>query len=128
MYGLPDFYHSRAADVRAAQTMLLNIWRTKSLPASQEITIGRICTPLALLLVLNLLASLSTSHGRRRVMELTEAVLASIFMASLLLAVLGMPIGAIYLVLKAVAYFIRALLSLPYLSGFFSPLKDFVGA
>lgn len=27
-------------------------------------------------------------------MELTEAVLASIFMASLLLAVLGMPIGA----------------------------------
>lgn len=128
MIGLTNIYQSRAADLRSAQTMMLNSWRTKSLPASQEITLGRILTPLALLLVLNLLAILSTSRGRRRVMELTEAVLASILMASLLVAVLGMPIGAIYLVLKAAAYFIRAFLSLPFLSGFLRPLQDVIAA
>ena len=87
-------------------------------------------------------------------MELTEAVLASILMALLLLAVLGMPIGAasmhlqclcyqrsdmsgtvlpmnagaIYLVLKAAAYFIRALLSLPVVSGLLVPLQRSVTA
>lgn len=92
--------------------------------------------------------------GRRRVLELTEAVLASILMALLLLAVLGMPIGAlsvhlqwlcyqnsdmsvpllpmtagaIYLVLKAAAYFIRALLSLPVISGLLVPLQNSVAA
>ena len=64
MLGLGEFYHTRAADLQAAQGILLNSWRTKSLPASQEFTLGRVFTPLALLLVLNLLASLSTSHGR----------------------------------------------------------------
>lgn len=64
MIGLTNIYQSRAADLRSAQTMMLNSWRTKSLPASQEITLGRILTPLALLLVLNLLAILSTSRGR----------------------------------------------------------------
>ncbi len=33
-------------------------------------------------------------HSRRRCWEVTEAVLASILMAALLVAVLGMPIGA----------------------------------
>lgn len=92
--------------------------------------------------------------GRRRVLELTEAVLASVLMALLLLAVLGMPIGAlsvhlrclcyqnsdmsgtllpmnagaIYLVLKAAAYFIRALLSLPVISGLLVPLQKSVAA
>lgn len=85
-------------------------------------------------------------------MELTEAVLASILMALLLLAVLGMPIGApylqclcyqsrdmsrialpmnagaIYLVLKAAAYFVRALLSLPIISGLLVPLQNSVAA
>ena len=64
MLGLGAFYNSRVADFRAAQTILLNSWRTKSLPASQDLTVGRIVTPLTLLLLLNLLASLSTSHGR----------------------------------------------------------------
>ena len=64
MLGLGTFYKTRVADIRAAQTILLNSWRTKSLPASQDLTVGRIVTPLTLLLVLNLLASLSTSHGR----------------------------------------------------------------
>lgn len=64
MLGLETFYNTRVADLRAAQTILLNSWRTKSLPASQDLTLGRIVTPLTLLLVLNLLASLSTSHGR----------------------------------------------------------------
>ena len=64
MLGMETFYNTRVADLRAAQTILLNSWRTKSLPASQDLTLGRIVTPLTLLLVLNLLASLSTSHGR----------------------------------------------------------------
>lgn len=64
MLSLGTFYNTRIADLRAVQTILLNIWGTKSLPASYEYTLGSILTPLALLLVLNLLASLSTKHGR----------------------------------------------------------------
>ncbi len=86
---------------------------------------------------------------RRRFLEVTEAILASILMAALLVAVLGMPIGdaccmnigiappdltrmfisdahagAIYLVLKAAAYFIRAVLSLPIISGVLVSIRD----
>ena len=80
---------------------------------------------------------------------MTEAILASILMAALLVAVLGMPIGdaccmdigtvpvystrmfkldahagAIYLVLKAAAYFTRAVLSLPIISGVLVSIRD----
>ena len=64
MLSLGTYYNTRIADLRAAQTILLKSWRTKTLPASQECTLGSLLTPLALLLVLNLVASLSTKHGR----------------------------------------------------------------
>ena len=43
---------------------MLNGWRTRSLPASYDLTVGRILTPLALLVFLNVLLALATSNGR----------------------------------------------------------------
>lgn len=45
-----------------------------------------------------------------------------------IMTVLLMCAGAIYLVLKAAAYFIRAFLSLPFLSGFLRPLQNVIAA
>ena len=87
MPGLGTFYNTRVADLRAAQTILLNSWRTKSLPASQELTLGGIVTPMTLLLVFNLLASLSTSHGRY---------------------MLPLPANQVTISPKSCAYFVRA--------------------
>ena len=64
MLGLSDFYRTRVKDLHAAQSILANSWKTKTLPASHDLTLGRIFTPLALLLIVNLAASLLTSNGR----------------------------------------------------------------
>lgn len=124
MNALGGFFHARMADLKDAQVLMLDGWQTRSLPASHVLTVGRILTPLALLVFINVLLTLATSNGRRRFLEVTEAILASILMAALLVAVLGMPIGAIYLVLKAAAYFIRAVLSLPIISGVLVSIRD----
>ncbi|DBB01244.1 hypothetical protein WJX77_008818 [Trebouxia sp. C0004] len=124
MNAVGGFFHARIGDLKDAQVLMLDGWQTRSLPSSHVLTLGRILTPLALLVFLNVMLALATSNGRRRFLEVAEAVLASILMAALLVAVLGMPIGAIYLVLKAAAYFIRAVLSLPIISGIFVSIRD----
>ena len=64
MSGIKEFCHTRIEDLKATQTILVNSWTSGSLPAPQELTLGRICTSLAVLLVLNLSASLVTRNGR----------------------------------------------------------------
>lgn len=64
MNALSGFSSARMADLKAAQVLLLDGWRNRSLPASHELTMGRIFTPLALLVVLNFLLTLTTSNGR----------------------------------------------------------------
>lgn len=64
MNALSGFSSARVADLKAAQVLLLDGWRNRSLPASHELTMGRIFTPLALLVVLNFLLTLTTSNGR----------------------------------------------------------------
>lgn len=118
------FVTLRLADLKASQAIFLKSWHKRSLPASNELTLGRIFTPLALIAALNVTLAMTTRNGRRRCFEVIEAILASILIAALLVAVLGMPIGAIYLVLKATAYFIRALLGLPFISAILTPIRD----
>ena len=64
MNAVKGFFLSRTADLKAAQVMLIQSWHSKCLPATNELTLGRILTPLALLVVLNFMLSLSTSNGR----------------------------------------------------------------
>jgi len=64
MNAVGGFFHARMADLKDAQVLMLNGWRTRSLPASYDLTVGRILTPLALLVFLNVLLALATSNGR----------------------------------------------------------------
>ena len=93
MLNVTTFTQQRVEDLRSAQHVLLYAWKHKTLPALTDISTGCIATPIATALLLNLLVVLLTPHGRRRTWELVEAVLASLLMFCLLLAVLGMPIG-----------------------------------
>jgi len=64
MNAVGGFFRARMADLKDAQVLMLNGWRTRSLPAAYDLTVGRILTPLALLVFLNVLLALATSNGR----------------------------------------------------------------
>lgn len=64
MNAVGGFFHARMADLKDAQVLMLTSWQTQSLPSSHVLTIGRILTPLALLVFLNVLLALATSNGR----------------------------------------------------------------
>lgn len=87
------FRQHRIADLCTAQRLLHNFWQHKSLPAANDVTAGSIGTPIAAMLLTYLLVVLLTPQGRKRTWELLEAVLATLLMLCLLVAVLGMPVG-----------------------------------
>lgn len=87
------FRQHRIADLYTAQRLLLNVWQHRSLPAAKDVTAGSIATPIAAILLSYLLVVLLTPQGRKRTWELLEAVLATLLMLCLLVAVLGMPVG-----------------------------------
>ena len=64
MNAVGGFFYARMADLKDAQVLMLNGWHTRSLPASHVLTMGRILTPLALLVFLNVLLTLANSNGR----------------------------------------------------------------
>lgn len=97
MIQMHDFRQQRVADFQTAQRLLSDTWNNKSLPVLTDVTTGCVVTPVATVLLLNLLVILLTQHGRKRTWEIVEAVLASLLMLCLLVAVLGMPIGTLQL-------------------------------
>ncbi|KAK9838346.1 hypothetical protein WJX81_006369 [Elliptochloris bilobata] len=66
-------------------------------------------------------------RGRKNAYIVVETVLASILVVLLLTIVLGLPIGAVYLFLKAVSYFVGSFLSLPAVSNVLSALQRKAG-
>ena len=61
---MDTFVTLRLADLKASQAILLRSWHKRSLPASNELTLGRIFTPLALIAALNVTLAMTTRNGR----------------------------------------------------------------
>ncbi|KAI7836118.1 hypothetical protein COHA_009997 [Chlorella ohadii] len=65
--------------------------------------------------------------GRKLVFDTVETVLAIALIVVLLAVVLGLPLGIIYLVLKAVAFLLNLVLGIPAVAGVVASLRSTVG-
>ncbi|PSC70025.1 DNA internalization-related competence Rec2 [Micractinium conductrix] len=99
---------------------------TRGLPAPDELQLAALLSTSALAVGVNLLLVLLVPRGRKFVLEAVESVLAVALIVVLVATVLGLPLAIIYLVLKAFAFLLNLLLSIPAVGGLIESAKSAV--
>ncbi|EIE20304.1 hypothetical protein COCSUDRAFT_54460 [Coccomyxa subellipsoidea C-169] len=103
----------RRNDLLQAWQVLQTSYEQRTLPSRVDLTQSVMLTSLGALLLPNVLVILASRKGRKLVFDTVETILATILVFLLLSIVLGLPIGAVYLMIKAISYFLASLWSLP---------------
>ncbi|CAL8470854.1 g10396 [Coccomyxa elongata] len=96
----------------------------RRLPSSANLTLSTVLTSIGAVLLANLLVILASRKGRKLVFDTVETILAIVLVILLLSIVLGLPVGAVYLMLKAISYFVGSLWSAPAVQAAVAALRS----
>ncbi|KAK9830215.1 hypothetical protein WJX72_010384 [[Myrmecia] bisecta] len=124
---LTRFAVHRFADLGQAWSLCKRLYSQKRFPAAQEVTAGVLWTSLGAFVFANLFILFISPRGRKLTLEIFESVLAVILVCILLAIVLGLPIGAVYLALKAFAWVVSSALSFSLIAAPIDYVRSWLG-
>ncbi|BDA45550.1 hypothetical protein COCOBI_07-3370 [Coccomyxa sp. Obi] len=114
----------RRNDLMDAWQVLQTSYDERRLPSSADLTFSTVLTSIGAVLLANLLVILASRKGRKLVFDTVETILAIVLVILLLSIVLGLPVGAVYLMLKAISYFVGSLWSTPAVQAAVAALRS----
>ncbi|CAK0782677.1 hypothetical protein CVIRNUC_005872 [Coccomyxa viridis] len=113
MEQLEKWTQTRTQNLQQTWTILSRSYQTRTLPVWDDFTASMLWTSAALILLPNLLVILAKRKSRKLLLDSLESILAVALVIVLLGIVLGLPVGAVYLMAKGAIYFVHSLLKLP---------------
>ncbi|PRW33611.1 hypothetical protein C2E21_7719 [Chlorella sorokiniana] len=124
---LQAFVDARAADLAATQAYVGQLVASRGWAPPDDAQLAALASTALLAVAINVLLMLLVPKGRKLVFDTVETVLAIALIVVLLAVVLGLPLGIIYLVLKAVAFLLNLVLGIPAVAGVVASLRSTVG-
>lgn len=114
----------RRNDLIDAWQVLQTSYDERRFPTRAEFSLSTVLTSFGAILLANLLVILASRKGRKLVFDTVETILAIVLVILLLSIVLGLPVGAVYLMLKAISYFVGSLWSTPAVQAALAALRS----
>ncbi|GAB4821264.1 hypothetical protein N2152v2_008310 [Parachlorella kessleri] len=121
------FWDARVADVQAGWSLLQEAISQKTLPAWDKVPANVLYSSLSALIGVQLLVTMLTSRGRRIVFDTVETILAIILILILLAVVIGLPLGIVFLTLKAASFLFGLALRLPLVASVVATVSRTLG-
>ncbi|KAL4419704.1 hypothetical protein ABPG75_006802 [Micractinium tetrahymenae] len=122
-----QFAEARLAEVQTTLAYAGALLQRGSLAPPSDAQLAALLSTLGLVAAINVTLTLLVPRGRKLVLDTVETVLAIALLVVLIVTVLGLPLAIIYLVLKAVAFLLNVLLSIPAISGLLASARSVVG-
>ncbi|GLI64278.1 hypothetical protein VaNZ11_007496 [Volvox africanus] len=109
LQALKDFQIQRFNDLVALADIAQTAWQQQQLPASGDVPKSTQYTAMVILVAAQLVMILLSRRGRRIIFLTVDTVLAVLLVVVLLIAILSLPIGAVYIGLRGSIMMARSL-------------------